>query len=73
MSAVIDTFTGQPDPGLTADAKFEARIEQTHQRMVAKGASEEASRELYSEWCRLIWSRSKTQQIKQEIARMQKR
>jgi hypothetical protein len=35
--------------------------------------TDEESREFYSEWCRLIWSRSKTQQVKIEIARMQPR
>lgn len=67
-SSVIDEFTGRVDPGLSADQKLEARISECYQRMTS-AATDEESKERFSEMCRLIWQRSKTQQIKLELER----
>lgn len=68
-AAVIDTFTGQPDPGLTDDAALEARIDSAERRMRRKDASDEKSLEAFSEFYRLVLQRSPTQQVKLELER----
>lgn len=72
MSAqLLDAFTGQPDPGLTADAALEARIDAAYERMV-KAPTDEESLDLFSEVNRLILQRSPSQLLKMEMERRQR-
>lgn len=68
MRSVIDEHTGQPDPGLIADAKLEAQIDAAYERMV-KAPTDEESKEQFSVVNRLIRQRSPTQLLKLELER----
>lgn len=57
-----------PDPGLTADAELEAKIDAAYERMIHAPTDEE-SRDLFGEVNRLILRRSKTQLLKLELER----
>lgn len=70
-AAVIDTFTGKPDPGLTADAALEAQIDTAYERMV-KAATDDESLECFKEVNLLILQRSPTQLLKLELERRQR-
>lgn len=70
-AAAIDAFTGQPDPGLTADAALEARIDAAYDLMI-KAPTDEESKEQFSVVNRLIRQRSPTQLLKLEMERRQR-
>lgn len=57
------------DPGLSADAELEARIDAAHERMIAKGATDDESLDAFGEFYRLVLARSKHAQVKIELER----
>jgi hypothetical protein len=69
MSAVLDTFTGQPDPGLMVDAKLESRIDAAYRCAVSLASDDAQSLEAFSEFYRLVLARSKHAQVVAEIER----
>jgi hypothetical protein len=69
MNAAVDTFTGQPDLGLTADAALEARIDAAHRKLKRKDATDDQAHEAFSEFYRLVLQRSPTKQVALEMER----
>lgn len=68
MSAVISTYTGRPDPGLTADAELEAEINASWDRM-KRATTDRESQDALTEVAVLMRRRSDTQWMKLEFTR----
>lgn len=65
----LDTFTGKPDRGLTADAVHEKRIDAAFSAMRDRRASDEQSRESFDLFYRLVLARSQVAQVTIELER----
>lgn len=69
FTQLLDTFTGKPDRGLTADDAHEKRIDAAFEGMRTAKGNDDHERDSFSLFYRLVLARSQIAQVTIELER----